>query len=147
MGEALLVYNWSTPSISDCIFLRYILKIKPNYISVSSTWWPLNRGDNNGRCLVGTAKRWLRSLTRDGRLISHSFLQLFWDFCYWPLNGGSTVYRFILTIFTYATYNRSDKSRKREIPCTELGRFTQRWSKHPWRFENFFHTRVHCFLS
>ena len=41
-------------------------------LSLSSAWWPVNRGDNNGRTLVGTAKRW--PLNRG--LISHSFLQL-----------------------------------------------------------------------
>ena len=35
-----------------------------------------------GRTLVGTAKRW----TLNRSLISHSFLQLFQDFKYWPLN-------------------------------------------------------------
>ena len=49
------------------------------------------------KTLVGTAKSWPRSVTRGGRLtevllISHTFLQLFRDFDYWPLNGGSTVY-------------------------------------------------------
>ena len=43
-------------------------------------------------------QRWPRSLNRSERwalnrgLISHSFLQLFREFDYWPLNGGSTVY-------------------------------------------------------
>ena len=55
-------------------------------LSVSSAWWPLNRGGNNGRTLVGMDKKGSQSLNR--RLISHSFLQLFRDFDNWPLKRG-----------------------------------------------------------
>ena len=40
------------------------------------------------------------------------------------------IYRFIRKIFTYIAYNRWDKYRKRKVPCTVSGRFTQLWSKH-----------------
>ena len=87
------MYNWSSPSNSDCIiifFQHYILEIMPNYIvCVSSVRQLFNRGDNNRRTLVGTAKRWLQPLNRG--LSSHSFL--FWDYWLlnrgWPLYGGS----------------------------------------------------------
>ena len=56
-----------------------------------------------GAAVVGTTKRWQRSLDRaarelNGGLRSHSLLQLFrsidyWPLNRWPLNGGSTVYR------------------------------------------------------
>ena len=32
--------------------------------------------------------------------------------------------------FTHIPYNRWDKYRKRKVPCTVSGRFTQLWSKH-----------------
>ena len=43
-------------------------------LGVSSTRWPLNRGDNKESTLIGMVKRWPWSLMRD--LISCSFLQL-----------------------------------------------------------------------
>ena len=55
VGKAVLVYNRASPSISDCIFLHHILKLKPN-CCVSSTWWPLNRGDNYGEFSLGWPK-------------------------------------------------------------------------------------------
>ena len=44
-------------------------------VSVSSAWWPLNRGDSKGRTLVGNAKRWPRPPNRG--LSSHSFFYSF----------------------------------------------------------------------
>ena len=79
-GEAFLAHNRLSPSILNCIFLHHILNEAE--LSMSSAQWPFSRGDNNGRTLVGMAKRWL--LIRD--LIFDSFLQLFWDFDYWPLS-------------------------------------------------------------
>ena len=72
--EALLVHNRSSTSISDCIPSSYFWNEAK--LGVSSAWWPLYKGDNNGRALmIETAKR-LMSLNRD--VISrHSFLQLF----------------------------------------------------------------------
>ena len=55
-------------------------------LSVSSAWWLLNRGGNNGRTLVRMDKQGSQSLNRG--LISHSFLQLFRDFDNWPLKRG-----------------------------------------------------------
>ena len=71
--EALLVHNRSSTSISDCIPSSYFWNEAK--LGVSSAWWPLSKGDNNGRALmIETAKR--LSLNRD--VISrHSFLQLF----------------------------------------------------------------------
>ena len=43
-----------------------------------------NRGDNNGRTLIGMVKRW--PLNRG--LSSRNVLRLFWDFYYWHLNRG-----------------------------------------------------------
>ena len=80
--EALLFHhNWSSPSFSDSIFLHHILKMKPNYL-----YQTLDICDNNGRTLVGTAKRWPLLLNRS--LIFPSFLQLFWNLDYWLLNRG-----------------------------------------------------------
>ena len=87
-----MVHNRSSSSISNCIFLRHILQINNAKLSVSSTWWPLNGRANNGRTLVGMAIKWPRSLDRGGCLILYSFLQLFRDFDFWPLNGNPTVY-------------------------------------------------------
>ena len=82
------------------LFLHnYVLQQNKAKLSLSNACWPFNRGENNGKTLVETA-RW--PLT--GGLISHYFLQLFRDCDYWPLNGGwllnrwplnggSTVYR------------------------------------------------------
>ena len=86
-GTALLVHNRSSPSISDCIFRHHSL-------GVTSAWWPLNGGDNNGRILVGKTKRWPQPLNRG--LISHSFLQLFRVFYHWPLNAGLLLNRWSL---------------------------------------------------
>ena len=53
--------------------------------------------------------RWPRPLNRG--LISHSFLQLFWDFDYWPLNRGwplnddSTVFLSVVRTFCCWAYN------------------------------------------
>ena len=71
--EALLVHNRSSTSIWDCIPSSYFWNEAK--LGVSSAWWPLSKGDNNGRALmIETAKR--LSLNRD--VISrHSFLQLF----------------------------------------------------------------------
>ena len=65
--------------------------MKPNLVcQVMTAWWPLKRGDNNVKTLVGKGKSWPLSLNRG--LISYSFQQLFRDFDYWPLSGGPTVY-------------------------------------------------------
>ena len=95
MGAAFLVHSHLSLSRTQ-FFPHHIIheihcKVK---LSVSSAWWPLNRGDDNGRTLTGTVKKWPWPLTRG--LIWHYFLQLFGDFGYWlpyswPLNGGSTV--------------------------------------------------------
>ena len=55
-------------------------------LSVSSAWWPVNRGGNNGRTLVRMDKKGSQTLNRG--LISHSFLQLFRDFDNWPFKRG-----------------------------------------------------------
>ena len=83
------IHNRSSASISDCTFLYHSL-------SVTSAWWPLNRGDNNGRILFGKTKKWPQPLNRG--LISHTFLQLFRVFYYWSLNGhaGSLLNRWSL---------------------------------------------------
>ena len=92
-GEAFLIHSWSSTSISDCIFIIRFLKW--SHLSVSSAWWRVNRGGNNGRTLVRMDKKGSQTLNRG--LISHSFLQLFRDFDNWPfkrgwpLNRGSTV--------------------------------------------------------
>ena len=54
-GAVWLVLNRlsCSPSISDCIFLHDILKIKPNY--VYRTLDGCLRGDSNGRTLIGMA--------------------------------------------------------------------------------------------
>ena len=63
-------------------------------LTVSSACSPLNRGDINGRTLVGMAKRCpqpvKQRLLKRG-LVFKSFLQLFQDFDYWPLDGRSAV--------------------------------------------------------
>ena len=87
---ALLVH--SRLSLSQTVFfLHHIIheihcKVK---LSVSSACWPLNKGDNKGRTLTGTFKRWPWPL--NWGLILHYFLQLFGEFDYWlpyswPLN-------------------------------------------------------------
>ena len=54
--EALLVHNRSSTSISDCIPSSYFWNEAK--LGVSSAWWPLYKGDNNGRALmIETAKR------------------------------------------------------------------------------------------
>ena len=80
--EALLVHNRSSTSISDCIPSSYFWNEAK--LGVSSAWWPLYKGDNNGRALmIETAKR--LPLNRD--VISrHSFLQLFCVESYQRLN-------------------------------------------------------------
>ena len=85
-GEAVLFYLGLFSFITA-------LKIKPTFFCQELDFlWPLDRGDKNGKTLVGTAKRWPRSLNRGVRfnrgLISHSLLQLFRGIDYWPLNGG-----------------------------------------------------------
>ena len=92
IGPWSTVHNRSSPSISNCIFLHNILHINNAKLIVSSAWWPLNRGENNGRTLDGTAIKWPRPLDRGGSFIVYSFLQIFWDFDFWPLKGDSTVY-------------------------------------------------------
>ena len=87
-----MVHNRSSSSISNCVFLHHILQINKAKLSVSSAWWPLNRGENNGRTLVGTAIKWPQPLDRGACFILYSFLQIFWDFDFWPLNGDSTAY-------------------------------------------------------
>ena len=87
IGPWSTVHNRSSPSLSNCIFLHNILQINNAKLSVSSAWWPLNRRENNGRTIVGTAIKWPRPLDRGGCLILYSFLQLFRDFDFWPLNG------------------------------------------------------------
>ena len=57
--EALLVHNQSSTSISDCIPSAYFFWNETK-LGVSSAWWPLYKGDNNGRALmitIETAKR------------------------------------------------------------------------------------------
>ena len=53
-------------------------------LSVLNSWWLLNRGENNRKTFIETAKRWPRVLNRG--LIYNLILRLFWDFDYWPLN-------------------------------------------------------------
>ena len=98
--EALLVHNRSSTSISDCIPSSYFWNEAK--LGVSSAWWPLYKGDNNGRALmIETAKR--LSLNRD--VISlHSFLQFF----VWRLIGGSSVLRYLLSACVIRR-NRSEK--------------------------------------
>ena len=49
----------------------------------------LKSGDKNGRTLVGMANRWpWPSWPLNRGLNSHSFLKLFWDLDFWPLNRG-----------------------------------------------------------
>ena len=55
--EALLVHNQSSTSISDCIPSAYFFRNETK-LGVSSAWWPLYKGDSNGRALmIETAKR------------------------------------------------------------------------------------------
>ena len=46
-------------SLSQIVFyfnaFSKLSKAKP---SVSNSWWPLNRGENNRRTVIGAAKRW-----------------------------------------------------------------------------------------
>ena len=51
-------------AMSVTVFCLHISKLR-----VLNSWWPLNRGENNGRILIGTAKRRPQ-----------------------PLNGSSTVF-------------------------------------------------------
>ena len=54
--EALLVHNRSSTSIWDCIPSSYFWNEAK--LGVLSAWWPLYKGDNNGRALmIETAKR------------------------------------------------------------------------------------------
>ena len=54
--EALLVHNRSSTSIWDCILSSY--SWNEAKLDVSSAWWPLYKGDNNGRdFMIETAKR------------------------------------------------------------------------------------------
>ena len=55
------------------------LKMKPNLVYQDSAWWPLNRGDKNGRTLVGTANRWPWLLNRGGCFIEVLFSILFYN--------------------------------------------------------------------
>ena len=41
------------------------------------SYWPLNRGKNNRRTLIGTAKKWPRSLNRGGLLKGVLFTVLY----------------------------------------------------------------------
>ena len=72
-----------------------ILKMKPYLVNQALD----GLHDNSGRTLFGASKRWPRLLNRC--LIAHSFVKLFWDFDYWPLNGGLTVVqpRFVFVNF------------------------------------------------
>ena len=62
MGAALLGPQSAVPFYLRlaCIFLHHILKNKAK-LSVSSAWWPLNRGQND-RTLTRMPKRWQRPL-------------------------------------------------------------------------------------
>ena len=93
--EALLVHNRSSTSISDCIPSSYFWNEAK--LGVSSAWWPLYKGDNNGRALmIETAKR--LSLNRD--VISrHSFLQLFCVASYRRFN--------CITVFIVCMYDQT----------------------------------------
>ena len=47
MRGTLLLHNWSSPS--KTLFLFFILYHNEAKVRVSSTLWPLNRGENNGK--------------------------------------------------------------------------------------------------
>ena len=48
--------------------INYSINFKAK-LSVSSAWWLLNRGANNGKTLVGMAKGWPWPLDRAGCLM------------------------------------------------------------------------------
>ena len=77
--QSVVIINLGLDFPSSCSWNEAKLK-------VSRAWWPLYRGDINGRTLVGMAKRWPWPL--NAGLISYYFLKLFRDFDYWPLNSG-----------------------------------------------------------
>ena len=59
---------------SRLLFDRPCLKAKHR---ISHPCWPLNRGKNNGRTLIGTAKKWPRPLNRGGCLKGVLFTVLY----------------------------------------------------------------------
>ena len=58
----------------------FILLFNKGKLWLLSAWWPLNRGDNNGKIIVTKAKRWPRSLNRGGRSIEVYFPILFFNY-------------------------------------------------------------------
>ena len=83
-------HHWSTISLlhlSSGTF-SFIMFLEQ---SVSNAWWPLNRGDNNRRALVGMAKRWPLNSGFISNCFCSYFLSLFYsihdDFTFivtWP---------------------------------------------------------------
>lgn len=61
------------PDLDNFVFssLIFILNSRPNYPyfnNFKNASWSLNRGKNNNRTPIGTAKRWERPLNRGDRL-------------------------------------------------------------------------------
>ena len=56
-----------------------LLKINPNIVKhgILHSYWPLNKGKNNRKKLIGTAERWPRPLNRGGRLEGILFTVLY----------------------------------------------------------------------
>ena len=74
-------HHWSTLGcrlLSRTVF-SFIIHSKWSQNNVPSAWWPLNRGDNNGRIQLGVMKRWPR-LNRGGRLKEVQFPILFFNY-------------------------------------------------------------------
>ena len=71
-------HHWSTLHFGLYFAFHFGLYFPSSYTqneakrSVPSAWWPLNRGDNNGRIYFGMLKRWPRP-NRGGRLTEVQF--------------------------------------------------------------------------
>ena len=68
-------------------------------LSVSSAWWPLKRGDHNGKTLVGAAKRWWQQLNSGG--CNYYFKTLVTGRL---IEGGSTVFELVPGVKTIIVF-------------------------------------------
>ena len=65
------MFEWfNQPSLSELVENKSKHRILHSY-------WPLNRGKNNRRTLIGTVERWPQSLNRGGRLNGVLFTVLY----------------------------------------------------------------------
>ena len=94
-GPALLVHNWPVVTFYLRLYFPSAYSWNKAKLSISSLWWRLNRGYNNGRTVIRMAKNWLRLLNRG-----------------WPLNREEKSLRHVAMVTKFPDDNKPKTSLK-----------------------------------